>query len=336
LKNLKEAGASQVVMLGEEGRIRSSLGEFENGRNAAETALSIGKDKDTKALLHSIKIQERPYWAPGYTFSEDNRNRRSSVFEQTLRPFPVSKINLGLLYLYGAFEERNVSSVSENAAGASLQGNLSLYHSLGGRALWHWFPTHSEVKNTYSGSGYLDSNWSDSITTEFKVGRALYDTAAALRANVTEEYANAYGVWRQEGPWRVFTKLQGANLSDGNRRYGLEASVSRTIVSDFHGVYKYTFDNMDEISPNYYSPQQLHQHQLGLEYTPGASWFQPSIAYMPGVGRERGIDRQFIQDVQVSFLIRLGLRTVIQPFWSYLETPTYHRNTYNITLTQRF
>jgi hypothetical protein len=337
LASLKESGASQVVLLGEEGRVRSSLGEIENGRADVEKALSIGKDKETTALLRSIKAQEGPSWTPGYTFTEDNRNRRSSVFEQTIRPFPASKLNLGILYLYGAFKERNFPDVTENAAGLSVQGNISTYHSLGGRAMWHWFPTGAQVSDTYSGSLYLNSNWTDNVKTEFKVGRALYDTVRALKADVTEDYASAYGSWRQEGPWRAFTKFQGAELSDGNRRYGTELGLSRSLFSDLWGVYKYTFDHMDKLSANYYSPQQLHQHQLGFEYTPTTSrWIQPSISYMPGIGEERGTKSEFIQDLQVSFLLRFGLKTTLQPSYSYLKTPTYWRNSYNIMLAHRF
>ena len=336
LKNLKEVGASQMVLLGEEGRIRSSIGEYEGGRYAAENALRLGEDKPTENLLQSIKTKDRASWNPSYTFSEDDRDRSTSIFEQTLKPFPVSKLNLGLLYLYGDFRERNLPSVSQNGAGLSLQGKLSPFHSLGGRAMWHWFPDRSQIDDNYSGSVNFNSNWNDDVQTEFRVGRALYDTVRALTRNVTEDYASANGFWRPESSWQAFGKIQGADVSDGNRRYGIEASLSRALFGDFRGVYKYVFDHMDEMSANYYSPQQLHQHQLGFEFATGSDWVRPSIIYLPGTGKERGSDRQFIQDVQASILFRLGTRTTLQPFFGYLETPTYKRKSYNVQLMHRF
>ncbi len=335
LKDLRNAGASQVVLLGEEGRIRSALGDVPGARQSINAARAHGADADNDKLFASIDVQGGRLWSPAYTFTEDNRRRRNSIFEQTLRPFKVSKFNVGIDYMYGSYREVGVSTITQNGAGLSFYTNPSLFHTLSGRAMWHWFPKSFGVTDTYTASLALDSRWSDSFETEVTGGRALYDTASAIQHNVTEDYGNLYLAFKPE-LWRISLKASGGNLSDDNQRYGGQAGISRDIAFGFRGVYRYTYDNMKEISPLYYSPQQLHQHQLGLQFKPAFRVIEPSLTYMPGIGKERNTNQTFVQDIEAAVLFHIGRRTTLMPFYGLTKTPTYTRDTYNVQLTIHF
>ncbi len=336
LKDLRAEGASQVVLLGEEGRIRSALGDVGGARSRIESARSKGEDQNNDKLYEAVKVQGSALLAPGYTYSEDNRNRYNSIFETTLRPFPVSKFNLGIDYMYGSYKERSVPTVTQNGAGLSFVWTPSYFHTITGRGMWHWFPEKTWINNTYGASLGIESRWTDGFTTEVSGGRALYDTAHALLDEVTENYGNLFASWRQDGPLRLSAKFQGAKLSDENKRVGASGSISSDLFWNVRAVYKYTYDDMDNISPAYYSPQHLQQHQLGLEYAAQYRWFEPSISYLPGIGKETGTSQDFIQDVQASFNIRLSKRTLFQPTYSFTQTPTYRRHTVNALLTHHF
>jgi hypothetical protein len=94
--------------------------------------------------------------------------------------------------------------------------------------------------------------------------------------------------------------------------------------------------HMDRLSVNYYSPQRLQQHQVGVEIEPNLGWVDPIIRYYPGVGRERDTSQEFVHDAEVVLRFRLGSRTFFEPYYSMIRTPTYRRNTYNVLLTHRF
>ena len=93
---------------------------------------------------------------------------------------------------------------------------------------------------------------------------------------------------------------------------------------------------MDNVSPAYYSPQSLRQHQLGIGFDDKFGWIQPSVTYLPGVGQERGTQLDFIQDVDAGIVFHLGSRTTLEPFYGLTKTPTYRRDSYNVVLTHRF
>jgi hypothetical protein len=190
--------------------------------------------------------------------------------------------------------------------------------------------------DTYSTSLGLNSKWSDTLETELEGGRSLYDTALALSAGITENYASGTALWRQDGPWRASLKLQGASVSDGNVRSGAEAYIYRCMVENLSGVYKFTFQNMNNVSPDYYSPQRLIQHQLGVDYTSKVGWIQPSVRYLPGIGQEKGTDQQFVQDVEAAISFQFNDYISLQPVYDLTKTPTYRRDSYNVLLTIRF
>jgi hypothetical protein len=80
----------------------------------------------------------------------------------------------------------------------------------------------------------------------------------------------------------------------------------------------------------------LHQHQLGLEYKSKWRWIEPTVMYLPGIGKERQTDTEFIENLDVGFIVHLGPRAFLQPYYSMIQTPTYRRNTFNVVLTCRF
>jgi hypothetical protein len=256
-------------------------------------------------------------------------------------------LNIGIDYSHGVFKEPDAPTMTRDGVGLNLSVKPSLFQTLTGSFMWyafgwHWFENGvsstfpSTPLDTYSGSLKLSSEWSDSFGTELEGGRSLYDTALALSAGITESYVSGTASWRQDGPWQASFKLQGAEVSDGNTRTGAEAQVSRRIINSLNGLYVFTYQNMDKVSPDYYSPQQLVQHQLGIDYDPKAGWIQPSIRYLPGIGQENGTGYEFIQDIEAALLFRFNDYITIQPIYDLTTTPTYRRDSYNVLLTARF
>lgn len=339
LESLKKTSASQLVLLGEEGKIRSSLGDYYGTQKLIDQDHNTDRDKETQRMVDALKRQKKPVIVPGYTYSEDNKKRISSLLDGAFYPFPAAPVNTGLIYRNGLYKEENFPSIRQNAAGLSLLKNFNLYHTVSAKGMYHWLKTDStdkKIGNTYTASLGWTAHWTDSTETELQGGRDLYDTARAMNAEITEDYANFYGLWKPRGPWQLSGKLQGADLSDGNNRMGLQASVSRHLFLSVRAAYKYTTDHMKNMSNDYYSPQHLQQHQFGVEVNPDFGWFEPQIAYYPGIGKEDGLKQQFVQDVEVSLRFRVTPQLFFEPFYSLIDTPTYRRNTFNAILNYRF
>ena len=74
----------------------------------------------------------------------------------------------------------------------------------------------------------------------------------------------------------------------------------------------------------YYTPQQLVQNQLGLEYlwkpSDQVSW---RLRYLPGYGHEEGKGGRFVNAVHTDILIRNVLPFDVRSALDFQQTPTY-------------
>jgi hypothetical protein len=159
-----------------------------------------------------------------------------------------------------------------------------------------------------------------------------------LQAHVTEWYGSALATFTHEGPWRLTPQIRLSRLSDENRRFTAQADLSRELFRrrSLRAIYRFIYDDMKDVSPRYYSPQDLVEHHLGLEFSPRLQYVDPFIRYLPGYGKENGVDSGFIQQVEAGFPLKLGADTTVGPYFSYVRTPSYRRNSYSLVATHRF
>ena len=98
-----------------------------------------------------------------------------------------------------------------------------------------------------------------------------------------------------------------------------------------------TIDNMSHISPDYYSPKTLQDYQLGARYhQPLTRRIEFNVTYLPGIGKERDSDAQFVHDLDTGFNISLTPALTLSPWLALSQTPTYRRHTYSLAAAYRF
>ena len=97
-------------------------------------------------------------------------------------------------------------------------------------------------------------------------------------------------------------------------------------------------EQTDQISPNYYSPQQLQLHQLGLDFEApwGGEALKLKLRYLPGYGDESGARNDFVQVADVDLVWSWGKAFSLRPSFSFTSTPTYRSTSYTLALVSLF
>ena len=112
-----------------------------------------------------------------------------------------------------------------------------------------------------------------------------------------------------------------------------QGTVSRDVDEAGHwkGVFRYTYDNMKNISPDYYSPQDLRLYEGGPEYSINVTKHIYFYArYLPGYGEEHGVPSQLVHDLETHVRFRLCENASLAPSFEYERTPTYYETIYSL------
>ena len=225
----------------------------------------------------------------------------------------------------------------DNAGGIAVDAPLGLYHRVSGEILQHFIA--GPAQNDYSIYAGLQSNWTDSLSTRLQAGRSLYNTALALDNNVKSIYGDARFDWTQEdGPWKIGGESRIAALSDDNRRQSDWVEASRSIMTEHvRAVYRFAYDDMRYVRPDYYSPAALRLHEFGPEF----SYVMPQeyeffLRYLPRYAQEVNQKSGIYQSVEASMTYFIGSATSLSPSYSYLATPSYNDSHYMLKIEHRF
>lgn len=336
LDQMEKSGASPEAQMLEEGRLRFYAGDVPRAQELSQQALAMNRNAETENFAKAVESRNGPVWVPTASYQEDNKDRENRIFDQSLTLPTRSKVDLIFTHRYADYREDTVPSVHEHAVGLGVKARLGMYHALYLQGAAHLLS--GTAKNEVTGLGRLNSNWMDGWATTVEGGRALYDTARALNENILRSYVNMYSQWGHKDSWLLLAKGEHTDLSDHNKRNMGQASLSHDLIRPWalRGVYRFTYDHMRDQRPEYYSPQHLRQHQLGVELAPEFKALEVFASYMPGWGEESNSDRLFIEEFQGRLLFKLGSRTSFGPMASFGRTPTYRRDLYSLLFVHWF
>ena len=337
LDDLRRRGASDLCLWSEEARFRLAQGDRAGAFVLAQKALKEDKDSDeTRELLEAIGNSPRWIWQPGFYYEEDNRQRVSRRFRQDFGTWHSAGFELSLHQFSGSYSEAGIETVQDEGGGIGLSRRLGDFHQAWLEAAGHHLTASAE--NTYSAFGGLRSAWTDEVRTELEGGRMIYDTARAINANIIRNFGSGLAAWEPNENWKTSLRVRGESLSDGNSREALIAQAGRRMfLPSFYLTGRLWLDNMDHLSPAYYSPQKLQTYQLGADYgVPLGKSVNVHLLYLPGYGKEEGSAGEFVQDLDFKINLTLHRSLTLTPSVVMVHTPTYHRLTYGSTLTCRF
>jgi len=337
LGELKAENAPPVILKTDEARIRLAEGDLAGARRLAEAVVQEEDSLEIQSLLEAIRHSHDRRYAAGFEYAEDNRTRVSRRFRQDLGTWQADGWHWAVHHIFGSYSEGGIASVQEHGGGLGLSRTLGQFNQLSIEGTGHFF-TEAAARNTFSLTGEVDSDWSDSIRSEFSGGRSTYDTARAIEANVLSHYAQGTLLWAPRDNWRARARLYASDLSDDNHRANGLLELSRQLLgSNLWMVGRAILDSTTHVSPNYYSPQVLQTYQLGFQYQ--AQVFENmklSVLYLPGYGKEKNSDQEFVQDLDAGLSMALTRSLTLRPSVTLVRTPTYHRNTYAAELAYRF
>ncbi len=291
---------------------------------------------------HPIQRTDAPgrprlIWEPSYKYEEDNFDRE---YWQTVQRLGV-KLGKGFAgfveYLHASFREQTIQHVTEEAVGAGVRSTLLDQHKLQLKFLEHTFS--DPVKRQTSWEAEADSQWTETLQTYLLVGREPADTAQALQSGIRQDYYETRIEWTPREQWHLSILGAHDRLIDRNRRYKTEWQLGRELpwVPGLQAVVLYSFDNMVDRRPEYYSPHRVKSYQAGLSY-----WGTPTPKtwvwgrYVPGYGKESGVESWLVHVLDLSAGIQLAPNWSLDASLSLSRSPTYRSRTYGITSTLRF
>ncbi|MBI2093865.1 MAG: hypothetical protein HYT88_04000 [Candidatus Omnitrophica bacterium] len=143
------------------------------------------------------------------------------------------------------------------------------------------------------------------------------ETARALNADVQDRNVELEAAWKSESAWQAALHGRASSLSDDNQRFTGVVEISKRLLKLLPAaelIYRFTADDTQVISPNYYSPQLLMLHQLGVHYSLQPwRWLGLSVRYLPGIGDEDGSDPRFIQAFELHAPFKRHDRIWLEP-----------------------
>ena len=336
LDDLRQRRVSDLCLWSEDARIRLALGDREEALQLARKVQGVDKGSDdTRELLEAIENSPRWIWQPGFYYMEDNRNRTSRRFRQDFGTWHTAGFDLSLHQITASYTEAGVGT-SEEGGGFDLIRRLGDFHEAWMEATGHQLS--GSADDTYSAFGGIRSAWTDDVRTELEGGRTIYDTGLAIASNVTRRFGSGLVAWEPEGGWKTSLRVRGESLSDSNTRETVIAQAGRQMFwPKFYLTGRVWLDNMAHINPDYYSPQELRDFQLGLDYgAPLGKNANFHLLYLPGYGKEENTSGEFVQDLDFKINLTLSRSMTLTPSVVMVHTPSYHRLTYGSTLTCRF
>jgi tetratricopeptide (TPR) repeat protein/peptidoglycan/xylan/chitin deacetylase (PgdA/CDA1 family) len=318
LRTMAGDSGHALVFLGDEGRAAQPSQE------ALSLRRSIDRQRQARARL----------WLDGWA-DNDDRYTLSAHLGGGLHV--LDNTRLEVTGIVAEYHQDDVATLSEAAAKIRLNQQLSAFHGIEAQVGGHVFE--SPAKDLVSYALRWDASWSDQLRTglgaEFQPGY----TAEMLLANVNYHRAQLDTTWMPREDLNIRVVGRYWAYTDDNSRVDLVAQGAYELpwVNNLKALYRLTLADTDLELPEYYTPQQLVQNQLGLDYvgrpTDHISW---RVRYLPGYGIEQGKGGRFVHAVHADILFRDVLTLDIRPSMDFQQTPTYQMFRATLTLERSF
>lgn len=339
LAQLERQAAPKPLLLVEEARILALSGDRDRATRLTNQAIELDNSQRVQKNVETVRQEERPSWSPGFQFRDDTPGREDWIFHQSIEGPLAGNHRASAHHAEAEFSEAGAATVRDRRVGAGYSYQMDLVHRLSVFATQH-FLSGGSADNTVSAQGTLRSAWTDTWSTKLEASHAPVETARALNANVRETRGEGTLIWRQ-GRWEVQGMGRGATFSDDNQRWTVGIDVAKQLpnIPAFKIMAAATYDHMEDVTLNYYSPQHLRIFQAGGEYTwslrKGVS---AVIRYLPGYGEETGSDPRLIHFLSIALPMQWGMgeRARLEPAFYYAKTPTYERKVIGVTFRWRF
>lgn len=341
LDELQRSGAPDSLQLIEQARLHFAAGDPIHGRAMINQAVRGGGGSEVAQIAEALhRGDTRWVWAPSVSFQTDNRDRDHLVAEQRFGSWQLGSALWHIDHRSGFFKESGVGDVTAHGLGVGMTTTAGLFHQFGVQAMGHALDTDADTGAAATGSATWRARWTDRFSTSLKAGQALVETARALDADVRDRYGEVGAAWDDHGPWHVSWLGRAADLSDSNQRFSSVVEISRRLLEllpPARLVYRFTLDDTSALSPNYYSPQGLMLHQLGVHYQT-LLWkgLELSVRYLPGYGNEQGSDPRFVQSLQIDTPFRWRDTLWLRPMLFFSRTPTFESNKVGVMMEFRF
>jgi len=275
-------------------------------------------------------------WTPGIEYHEDNQTRDRLQLDQRLGLVRTPRWLLEATHHLIRYRESGTPDVVNHGGGLALLWTSPLRHTLSLESEAHIF-TEGLADDTYSARGAWNAQWNDRWGTYMAVGRSPYDTARALNAAISQNEAHGGISTQKPEQWKATLSASGYDLSDDNTRYTGALELShRLVFKTLQLVGRSSYDHMERIRVNYYSPDDLQIHQGGLE------WNQPwgatgafQVRYLAGSGKERVTSWEFVQEVSSRLTIPV-YKGWIEPGYTFYSTPVYREHNYRLRASVPF
>lgn len=338
LKKLKEAGVSEHVYLNEEARINYASGRSSKAYQLALLSFTTEPTAEAQKMLTEFKSRTGIAWRPTVAFQHDNQARESLSFEQEVE-VPMA-LQLKALAHHGRakYRENDVETVYETRWGGGVQLGWGNGHTLKGLLIHHAVSGPADDLLGYAASYW--ARWSDRFRTRVEARRSFHGGARAITDNIRENHYRLTAHVGEKDEWGLRLRGRHLDFSDDNERRTVEVETGAPFwhrpvaVGPF---YRYSFDDTTRLASGYYSPQDLHIHELGPQVVwASQSKFKFIARYLPGVSKEKDRSDRFVQSVDAMLSWSLTPNAFLSPSFYYVETGSYYYNLSSAELEVRF
>jgi tetratricopeptide (TPR) repeat protein len=344
LEQLRQNGVSQSILLLKESSIRYAAGDAARGDLLARKAASVDSRIDVNEAVSTDTVHGERTWTPSIVFGKDNQSRSYWILDQNLELFRTGPAVWGARLQHGEYRQYSddIPTAIDNAAGVSLDLPFGLFQHFTGEFLQHFL--NAPINQSYTLDGDIRSRWQENFTTELKGGHTIYNTAEAINDNVTKVYGDLGAQYNfGDGAWRLGGDGLAEGLSDGNHHYAGWGEVSRSVYPNLFSpgtvriFARYSYENMNFVSPAYFSPQVLRQYSVG----PDISYpIRPDLdfvgKFLPSYAQEHGHNDAYQSNFSVALTWRFYPNATLKPSIEYNSAPGYHDTLYGAEAEYRF
>ena len=253
---------------------------------------------------------------------KDRRRNMTAEVEHESAFLGNGRLTLGLRT--GDYREDGVSPIREVAPSAGVRWPMGLRNDFSVEVAGHALD--GLESHIFTGSAIWHARWLDELDTRLMAGRFPVYTVGALAEQIRSDQISADVQWQPNLLWRLRLRGIQSELTDDNERSTLLVEVAHQWIRhpSLRTLYQFMFDDTTEDRSEYYCPQQLRLHRVGLEYTVDLnSRLSGRLRYLPGYGQEKDKESRFVHSADVEFSWKLTRNAELRPQFNLQRTPTY-------------
>ncbi len=342
LGKLKDIGVSDNMYLAEKARINYASGRSSKAYELALMSFTSEPTPEVQKMLVDFKSKLGFTLRPDVVYQHDNEGRESIGSENELE-IPLALQLKGLVrYNRTKFHEDLGDEPSQTVHVTDLGGGLELGwgdgHTIQALAIQQ--DPSGPSPNLFGYSATYWARWKDSFQTRAEAGREFVQGAQAINANLRENVYRLTAHFGEEDDWGVKATGRYAGYSDHNERWTGDLDAGYAFWKSPASVglmYRYSYDDAQDLSEFYYTPQKLNVNRLGPQIVYARkSGFKASVLYLPGYSKEEGKGGSFAQAAEASLLWTANKTFTVGPSFYYEDTGHYFYNQARLDMEVRF